>query len=235
VFGIKKNPFKQYIKNLLGFVPKDLSLYEQALAHRSMAGCAANMVKNTKANNERLEYLGDAVLSAVVADFLYRKYPYGDEGFLTNLRSKLVSREHLNKLSRKIGLDVYIKKNNINLNLSRSVNGDAFEALIGAMYLDKGYNVSRKVIIKRILGLYIDIDTLEKMDTNYKGRLLIWAQKYKKTIEYKVHQKLVVPNKQKQYVVQLFIDNQFVSEGCDFTIKGAEQHAAMYACEDLEL
>jgi ribonuclease-3 len=231
VFGRKKNPFKQYIKNLLGFVPNDLSLYEQALSHRSTTG---NDIKNVKPNNERLEYLGDAVLSAVVADFLYRKYPYGDEGFLTNLRSKLVSREHLNKLSRKIGLDVYIKKNNINLNLSRSVNGDAFEAFIGAMYLDKGYDFSYKIIIKRILGLYIDIDALEKMDTNYKGRILIWAQKYKKTIDYRVHQK-IVSNRQKQYVVQLFIDDKFVSEGCDFTIKGAEQHAAMGACEDLDL
>jgi ribonuclease-3 len=232
VFGRKKNPFKQYVKNLLGFVPKDLSLYEQALAHRSTT---SNVVNDIKPNNERLEYLGDAILSAIVADFLYRKYPYGDEGFLTNLRSKLVSREHLNKLSRKIGLDVYIKKNNINLNLSRSVNGDAFEAFIGAMYLDKGYDFSRKIIINRILGLYIDIDALEKMDTNYKGRLLIWAQRYKKILDYKVSTTEAVSRRQKQYVVQLFIDNKFVSEGCDFTIKGAEQHAAMYACEDLEL
>ncbi|MDR1181572.1 MAG: ribonuclease III, partial [Bacteroidales bacterium] len=125
MFGRKKDPFKQYIKNLLGFVPKDLSLYEQSLAHRSVTN---NTVKNVKINNERLEYLGDAILSAVVADFLYRKYPYADEGFLTNLRSKLVSRDHLNNLSRKIGLDVHIKKTNINLNLSRSVKGDAFEA-----------------------------------------------------------------------------------------------------------
>ncbi len=232
MFGREKDPFKQYIRNVLGFVPNDLSLYKQSLAHRSVTG---GDIEGIKSNNERLEYLGDAVLSAVVADFLYKKYPYANEGFLTNLRSKLVSRDHLNKLSRKIGLDVYIKKNNTNLSLSRSINGDAFEAFIGAMYLDKGYDFSRKIIIKRILGIYIDIDTLEKEDTNYKGKLLTWAQKNRKTIEYKVAQEVAVSHRQKQYIVHLFIDDKFASEGCDFTIKAAEQHAAMYACEDLEL
>jgi ribonuclease-3 len=232
VFGRKKDPFKQYIKNLLGFVPRDLALYEQALAHRSATN---NEGKSVRINNERLEYLGDAILSAVVADFLYRKYPNADEGFLTNLRSKLVSRDHLNNLSRKIGLDVHIKKTNINLNLSHSIKGDAFEAFIGAMYLDKGYNFSQKVIISRILGLYIDIDALEKIDTNYKGKLLIWAQKYKKKIEYKVSKRSPASQRQKQYVVQLFIDDEFVSEGCDSSIKRAEQHAAMCACENLHL
>lgn len=224
-----KNPFKQYIKNILGFMPKDIDLYEQALAHRSIKGTNEKF----KTNNERLEYLGDAVLSAVIADFLYKKYPNANEGFLTNLRSKLVNREHLNKLSQKIGLDVFIKKNNTNLSLSRSINGDAFEAFIGAIYLDKGYRFTRNVIINRIVGIYIDIDDMEKKDTNYKGRLLTWSQKSKRTLKYKVAQELKVSNRQKQYIVHLYIDDKYISEGCDFTIKGAEQHAAMYACEEL--
>jgi len=230
VFGRKKDPFKQYIKNILGFAPKNLSLYEQALAHRSIVGGGSGIVKY---NNERLEYLGDAVLSLIVADFLYKKYPCANEGFLTNLRSKLVSRDHLNKLSRKIGLDVFIKKNNTNLNLSRSISGDAFEAFIGAIYLNKGYKFSRKVLIKRIFGLYVDIDALEKEDTNYKGKLLTWAQKNRRSIEYRVNQQVLISPRQKQYIVHLFVDDKFTSEGCDFTIKAAEQHAAMYACEDL--
>jgi len=230
VLGKKnKNPFKQYIKNILGFMPKDIDLYEQALAHRSIKGTNEKF----KTNNERLEYLGDAVLSAVIADFLYKKYPNANEGFLTNLRSKLVNREHLNKLSQKIGLDVFIKKNNTNLSLSRSINGDAFEAFIGAIYLDKGYRFTRNVIINRIVGIYIDIDDMEKKDTNYKGRLLTWSQKSKRTLKYKVAQELKVSNRQKQYIVHLYIDDKYISEGCDFTIKGAEQHAAMYACEEL--
>jgi len=210
-------------------MPKDIDLYEQALAHRSIKGTNEKF----KTNNERLEYLGDAVLSAVIADFLYKKYPNANEGFLTNLRSKLVNREHLNKLSQKIGLDVFIKKNNTNLSLSRSINGDAFEAFIGAIYLDKGYRFTRNVIINRIVGIYIDIDDMEKKDTNYKGRLLTWSQKSKRTLKYKVAQELKVSNRQKQYIVHLYIDDKYISEGCDFTIKGAEQHAAMYACEEL--
>ena len=228
----KEDPLKEYIKNIFGFTPRDLSLYKQALAHRSVSGSENKIVKY---NNERLEYLGDAILSAIVADFLYKKYPCANEGFLTNLRSKLVSRDHLNKLSRKIGLDVYIRKNNTDLNLSRSISGDAFEAFIGAIYLNKGYNFSRKVIIKRIFGIYVDIDALEKEDTNYKGKLLTWAQKTRRTIEYKVNQQVPISQRQKQYIVHFFIDDKFVSEGCDFTIKAAEQHAAMYACEDLGL
>jgi ribonuclease-3 len=230
VLGIKKNPFKKYIKNVLGFTPKDLELYEQALAHRSMREADS---QGFKCNNERLEYLGDAVLSAVVADFLYKKYPRANEGFLTNLRSKLVNRDHLNKLSQKIGLDVFIKKNNTDLSLSRSVNGDAFEAFIGAIYLDKGYRFTRDVIVKRLIGMYIDLEDLENKDTNYKGRILTWSQKNRRHIKYKVSQEIKTPRRQKQYVVHLFIDDKFASEGCDFTIKGAEQHAAMHACEEL--
>jgi len=233
VFGKKKNPFKQYIKNILGFSPNDLKIYEQSLLHRS---APKSNVEGNSPDNERLEYLGDAVLSAVVADYLYRKYPNADEGFLTNLRSKLVSRAHLNKLSRKIGLDTFIRMNNSNTNnLPRSVSGDAFEAFIGAMYIDKGYSFAYKIITRRIIGMYVDIDALEKEDTNYKGKLLNWAQRYKKELAYKVDTVLSENHRQKQYLVHLYIDNVFVSEGCDFTIKAAEQHAAMYACEEMEI
>ncbi|MDR1879215.1 MAG: ribonuclease III [Bacteroidales bacterium] len=232
MFGRKKNLLKQYIKNILGFTPVDLTLYEQSLAHRSVAGVIVNGMRK---NNERLEYLGDAVLSAIIADYLYKKYPYADEGFLTNLRSKLVSRNHLNKLSHKIGLDVHLKTNTNNLSFSQSINGDAFEAFIGAIYLDKGYRFTRKVIINRILKFYVDIDVLEKEDTNYKGKILNWSQKNKKKIEYKVIRELAEHHRQKQYVVHAFIDGKFVAEGCDFTIKAAEQQASMYACETLKI
>ena len=235
MFGKKKNPLKQYIKNVLGFSPNSLGLYEQSLLHRSVSKSKSETEGGIRYDNERLEYLGDAVLSAVVADYLYRKYPYADEGFLTNLRSKLVSRAHLNKLSRKIGLDVYIHKNNSGQNLPRSIPGDAFEAFIGAMYIDKGYSFAYKIITRRIIGMYVDIDTLEKEDTNYKGKLLNWAQRYKKVLAYKVETILTENQRQKQYLVHLYIDNVFVSEGCDFTIKGAEQHAAMSACEEMEI
>ena len=232
MFGKKKNPFKQYIKNVLGFSPKDISLYEQSLMHRSVP---KHEGEKSKLDNERLEYLGDAVLGAVVADFLYRKYPFAGEGFLTDLRSKLVSRSHLNKLSLKIGLDTYIRQNNSNPNLPRSITGDAFEAFIGAMYIDKGYSFAYKVITRRIIGIYVDIDSLAKENTNYKGKLLNWAQRYKKDITYKIDTLLSENRRQKQYLAHLYIDGVYTSEGCDYTIKAAEQHAAMHACEEMEL
>ncbi|MCL2132523.1 MAG: ribonuclease III [Lentimicrobiaceae bacterium] len=228
----KKNPFKEYIKNVLKYTPKDMVVYEQALLHRSVSGNGLNGVKT---NNERLEYLGDAVLSAIIADFLYKKYPFADEGFLTSLRSRIVSRSHLGKLAHKMGLDAYIKKNDQNSSLSRSISGDAFEAFVGAIFLDKGYLFARKIIVNLILDVYVDLNTIEKEDTNYKGRLLTWSQKRKRQAEYKVVKEVKERHAQKQYVVHLFVDGEFVSEGCSFNIKSAQQQAAMYACERLNI
>jgi len=232
IFNRKKNPLKEYIKNILKYTPKDIALYEQALLHRSISGCGLNGIKT---NNERLEYLGDAVLSAIIADFLYKKYPFADEGFLTNLRSKLVSRNHLNNLSRKMGLDAYVKKNGNTQNIPHSISGDAFEAFIGAIFLDKGYLFTRKIIVDLILNLYVDLDVIEKEDPNYKGKLLTWAQKRRKQIEYKVVKEIKSPHNPKQYVVNLFLDGDYISEGCSFNIKAAQQQAAMYACENLNV
>ena len=228
----RKNPLKEYIKNVLKYTPKNMVVYEQALMHRSMSECNQNGVKT---NNERLEYLGDAILSAVIADFLYKKYPFADEGFLTSLRSKLVSRAHLNKLSHKMGLDVFVKKNENQTSASHSISGNAFEAFIGAIFLDKGYLFTRKIIINLILEVYVDLNVIEKEDPNYKGRLLIWSQKNRRTVEYKVSKEITAPRTPKQYLVNLFIDGKQVSEGCSSNIKSAQQQAAMYACESLNI
>jgi len=226
----KKNPLKEYIKNVLKYEPKDMLVYEQALQHRSMPGCGRN---GSKTNNERLEYLGDAVLSAIIADFLYKKYPFADEGYLTNLRSRLVSRHHLGKLAHKMGLDVHIKKNDQNPSLSHSISGNAFEAFVAAIFLDKGYEFTRKIVINLILDIYVDLSVIEKEDTNYKGKLLNWAQKHRRQVEYKVAKEVKERRVQKQYIVHLFLDSDFISEGCSFNIKSAQQQAAMYACESL--
>jgi len=228
----KKNPLKEYIKNVLKYTPKDMLVYEQALLHRSISGSGLDGIKT---NNERLEYLGDAILSAVIADFLYKKYPFANEGFLTSLRSKLVSRNHLNKLSHKMGLDAFVKKNEHQSNVFHSINGDAFEAFIGAIFLDKGYMFTRKIIVNLVLEVYVDLKSIEKEDPNYKGRLLNWAQKHKREVEYKVVKEIKEPRSPKQYLVNLFIDGNFVSEGCSFNIKSAQQQAAMAACESLSI
>jgi ribonuclease-3 len=226
----KKSPLKEYIKNVLKYKPKDMLVYEQALLHRSLSGCGRNGIKT---NNERLEYLGDAILSAIVADFLYKKYPFANEGFLTNLRSRLVSRHHLGKLAHKMGLDAHVKKNDQNPSLSPSINGNAFEAFVGAIFLDKGYDFTKKVIINLILEIYVDLNEIEKEDTNYKGKLLNWAQKHRRQMEYKVAKEVKEPRRPKQYVVHLLLDEEFISEGCSYNIKSAQQQAAMSACENL--
>lgn len=220
---------QSYIKNTFGFKPNHYLLYKQAFIHKSMINDLGN-----DDNNERLEYLGDAVLNAIITEFLYKKYPFANEGFLSELRSRIVNANQLNKLSRKIGLDLFIKTNNCDLQICESIIGDVFESFIGAVYLDKGYECAKKLIIEKIINIYLDIDLIAKINTNYKGKLLAWSQKVKNKLEYKVSKEINNKNRN-QYIVQLFIEDQFVSEGCDYSIKAAEQHAAMLACEILEL
>lgn len=217
------------IKNLLGFYPRNIFLYKIALSHKSAPQI---WLKGQQINNERLEYLGDAVLSSVVADYLYRKFPYQNEGFLTEMRSRIVSRSRFNKLSLKMGLNKLIFQGNGSFSSSKSIYGDTFEALIGAIYLDKGYNYTKKIVIRRIIDVHLDVDEIEKTDTNFKSKILEYAQREKRPLEFKVLQELGEGHR-KQYVVELYIDNKPVSRGQDFSIKAAEQVAAEKACDEL--
>jgi ribonuclease-3 len=211
-----------YIKNTLGFYPGNIYLYRLAFRHKSVALKISNGVKHS---NERLEYLGDAVLGSVVADFLFKKFPYNDEGFLTGMRSKIVSRSSLNKLSYKLGLNKLIQSNGESKTQSRSINGDAFEALIGAIYLDKGYNFTKKIIINRIIKNHFDIEELVKLDVSAKSSLIEWVQKEKFSIEFNIVDEIGEGYK-KLYVVEIVIDNKPICKGQDFSIKGAEKLAS---------
>ena len=228
-------PFKQdkvlysAFKNLLGFYPRNIHLYKIALSHKSAPQV---WIKGQQVNNERLEYLGDAVLSSIVADYLYKKFPYQNEGFLTEMRSRIVSRNRFNKLSLKMGLNKLIFQGNGTYSSSKSIYGDTFEALIGAIYLDRGYNFTRKVVIRRIIDVHLDVDEIERTDTNFKSKILEYAQREKKQLEFKVVQELGEGHR-KQYLVELSLDGSPVSKGQDFSIKGAEQIAAEKACEEL--
>jgi ribonuclease III len=217
------------IKNLLGFYPRNIYLYKAALSHKSAPQV---WLKGQQVNNERLEYLGDAVLSSVVADYLYKKFPYQNEGFLTEMRSRIVSRSRFNKLALKMGLNKLIFQGNGNFTSSKSIFGDTFEALIGAIYLDKGYSFTRKTVIRRIIDVHLDVDEIERTDTNFKSRILEYAQREKRHLEFKVIQEIGEGHR-KQYLVELFLDNEPVSRGQDFSIKAAEQIAAEKACEEL--
>ena len=163
------------LRNLLGFTPNNLALYNLAFSHKASAEEHASGIK---LSNERLEYLGDAILGAVVADLLFKKFPFKEEGFLTEMRSRIVNREHLNKLAMKIGVDHFMANNNSVK--TRSVYGNAFEALIGAIYLDQGYSVTQRFIIHRIIQHHVDMDELENLDANFKSKLINWAQRERK-------------------------------------------------------
>jgi len=175
-----------------------------------------------------MEYLGDAVLSSVIADFLFHKYPLKDEGFLTEMRSKIVNRANLNQLSKKMGLDKMIQSEQENGSVYRSINGDAFEAIIGAIYIDRGYKFVRKVIINHIIACYMDIEALEKKESNFKSTLIELAQKEKKQVDFKVIEK-TGQGYQKQYVVGVYYDSKQIATGYGYSIKEAEQNGAANA------
>jgi ribonuclease-3 len=217
------------VKNLLGFYPCNIHLYKVALSHKSAPQV---WLKGQQVNNERLEYLGDAVLSSIVADYLYKKFPYQHEGFLTEMRSRIVSRSRFNKLALKMGLNNLIFQGNGTFTSSKSIFGDTFEALIGAIYLDQGYSFTRKIVIRRIIDVHLDVDEIERTDTNFKSRILEYSQREKLPLEFKVIQEIGEGHR-KQYLVELLLDHKPVSRGQDFSIKAAEQIAAEKACEEL--
>jgi len=230
VYFSRDKEFILSIKNIFGFCPGNVSLYKLAFLHKSVA----QEQNGHKVSNERLEYLGDAVLSSIVADFLFKKFPYKDEGFLTEMRSKLVSREQLNKLSRKLGLNQFIQSNQDSRSFYRSMQGDAFEAFLGALYIDKGYTFTKKVIINRIINVHFDIDELERTEVNFKSKLIEWSQKERKIIEFKVITE-VGQGCNKQYLVEVKVDENVCATGQDFSIKGAEKIAAEKAYSSLQI
>lgn len=226
----KEKDFYIKIKNILGFYPDNIFLYKLAFRHRSVS---IEINNGIKVSNERLEYLGDAILGAIVAEYLFKKFPIKGEGFLTEMRSKFVSREQLNKLSLKLGLDTLIQYNSDSNHYSKSALGDAFEALVAAIYLDKGYDFCKSVLINKIMLVYYDVEELISYQLNYKSKLLEWTQHNKKKLELKVLE-IPMKDKKKQYKITVFIDNKELASAIDFSIKGAEKTAAAKTWEILE-
>ena len=218
---------------MLGFVPGNLSLYRLAFRHKSVAQAVKKGVKNS---NERLEFLGDAVLGSVVAEVLFKLYPYEDEGFLTELRSKIVNRVNLNQLARRLGFEQLIQYDTRMVNSTRqsSLLGDAFEALVGAIYLDKGYDFTKNFLINHIIKSHIDIHKLEQTETNYKSKLIEWCQRHGKDITFEL-----IENEQgesnKLFTVQVMIDGDILGAGKEFNKKNAEKLAAERACDALSI
>ncbi len=216
------------LRNLLGFYPRNIAVYELAFSHRSMAKETAQGIS---LSNERLEFLGDAVLGAVVADMLFKRFPYRDEGFLTEMRSRIVSRENLKLLAIKIGINEFLQTD-AGPGTYRSMYGDAFEALIGAIYLDRGYGQAQKFILQRIIRHHVDLNEIEQTENNFKSRILNWGQKEKHTVVFEVVEE---DAKSRLIKIRLLVDQQEVATGTDFVKKKAEQIAAEAACKVLNL
>lgn len=208
------------LKTLVGFTPIHLSLFKLAFFHKS----TFNTRDYAIANNERLEFLGDAVLSTIVGEYLFKKYPNSDEGFLTKMRSKIVKRNSLDEIADKMGLDLFLANYN-QTRLSKSMLGNALEALVGAVYIEVGYEKTKQYVIRRILRRYLDIHELESFDDNYKSQLLEWCQKNGRNIEYKVVAKYK-SEKRDKFKVAVFVDGKKLGTADDFNKKSAEQLAS---------
>ncbi len=225
------SPNKQLVsqlEHLLGFTPNHLPYYQLALMHRSK-------LEEIAQNNERLEFLGDAILGSVIADYLFKKYPYQSEGYLTEMRSRIVRRETLNNLALRMGLQKIVQYNENDKGLSRShIFGNALEALIGAVYLDQGFPRTKSFILKQMLKPYIDIDTLESRDTNFKNKLLSWSQKNNNNLSFET---ISEENEgtRKIFTIGIQLDGEIVATGTGYNKKEAGQVAAQNAIEKLGL
>ncbi len=221
------------IETIVGSKPLNLNLFRLAVQHSSIAKTGKNGVKES---NERLEYLGDAILGAVVADFLFTKYPFKDEGFLTEIRSRIVNRESLNTLGKRIGLNQLVEYDNTQQNkLShKSLYGDTLEALVGAVYLDRGFNFCQSFILEKLILPYYDLRIIVESDTNFKSQLIEWAQKENKEILFEIIS-IKTEGRHKEFTAEIIIDNDKMAQGFGHSKKKAEQDAAKKTLQEMGL
>ncbi|WP_299108636.1 ribonuclease III [uncultured Winogradskyella sp.] len=213
------------LKEILGFKPKTKSFYIKAFTHRSM-----NLKDDlgNAVNYERLEFVGDAMLSSVIAAYLFEQVPHGDEGYLTKMRSKVVSREHLNKLGEELRLIDLVQSRIPTSNFGDNIHGNLFEALVGAIYLDKGYNTCEKFIFRSVINPHVDIEMLEGKVISYKSLLIEWCQKEKNTFDYQVYED-TGNDELKHFSVKLTINDKVVSKARATSKKKAEEKASKRA------
>ncbi len=219
------------IKNIAGISPSNLELYRLATVHSSIA---RENGTGFKESNERLEYLGDAVLGAAVADFLFKKFPYKSEGFLTEIRSRLVNRESLNLLARKIGIGNIVQYDQKNAHLQQVILGNTLEAIVGAIYLDKGYLRTKKFVIDKLITPNYDLQDLINSNSNYKSRIIEWAQREGKEVKFDIVNVKKGKN-HKEFTAVVLVDGESCGTGFGNSKKKAEQDAAFKTCEMLNL
>jgi ribonuclease-3 len=222
--------FSRQLKRILGFRPRNFKLYQLAFVHKSASQFIFN---DTKVNNERLEFLGDAILDSMVAEYLFRRFPDKEEGFLTQTRSKLVNRDNLNHLAIKLGIgEMIISK--MSRDNHKSVYGDTLEALIGALYLDKGYERTKKIVLERIIQSDININRLLNTEIDFKSRVIEWGQKNKKSVSFTSFEEIEEQSNTPVFITHLFVVDDVVGRGSGFSKKESEQNAARQALQILE-
>ncbi len=221
-FG-KDKRFYAAIDDMFGFIPNNIELYKLALIHKS---ASITMEDGSQVNNERLEYLGDAVIESVTSDYLFIEFPDKNEGFLTQLRSKMVSRQTLNEVAKRIGLDDYVISHTSNNVSQKHIYGDAFEAMMGAIYLDQGYDFVNRLLINKIFVDYIKVDNLTEAETDFKSRLIEWCQKNHHQIHFSTHNDKNFSSSHPSFYSKVLIDNIEVGYGVGDSKKEAEQRAA---------
>lgn len=221
----KDGNFFFQLSKILDYKPKNKELYIKAFTHRSL-----NLKDNkgNALNYERLEFVGDAMLSAVIASYLFEKVPHGDEGYLTKMRSKVVSREHLNELGKELKLIDLVESKIPTSNFGNNIHGNLFESLVGAIFLDKGYKQCAKFIFKRVIKPHVDIETLEGKVISYKSLLIEWCQKEKKAFNYNVYED-TGNDDLKHFSVKLSIDDKVISKARATSKKKAEEKASRRA------
>ncbi len=217
--------------SILGFYPRNISLYEQALLHKSSS---IKSEKGRPLNNERLEFLGDAILDAIVADIVYKKFEGKKEGFLTNTRSKIVQRETLNKLAVEIGLDKLIKYSTRTSSHNSYMSGNAFEALVGAIYMDRGYNVCKYFIEVKIIKRFIDLDKVAKKEVNFKSKLIEWTQKNKVTASFELIEQFLDKESNPIFQSEILIEGLSAGTGIGYSKKESQQNAAKMALKKIQ-
>lgn len=228
---LPKREFSSRLKKILGFRPGNLKLYEIAFIHRS---ATFTMPDGKKVNNERLEYLGDAVLDAILSDYLFEKFPDATEGFMTKIRSRIVNRDILNQLAISMGINNILISNISSVQPTKNLYGDALEALIGSVFLDKGFRKTKKLFIRNVLNKYLNLEVIVNTDTDYKSLVFEWVQKHKSNLIFTYNEEYDFNRKKSVFSTILIIDKQEMGEGHGSSKKEAEQEAASQAWKRLK-
>jgi ribonuclease-3 len=228
IFSFRKSEFEKSVDMLIGYRSSKMVLFHTAFNHRSLK-------ENPSENNERMEFLGDAIISSVVAEYLFKKYPYKGEGFLTEMRSKMVNRQQLNHIAIQMGLKKMTRFNKLDGGLKSSqIFGNTLEALVGAIYLDKQYDFTKKWIIEKMIQPYLFMDELEQIDINIKNKIIGWALKQGKQIDFVLADESL-EGRRRLFTINIVIDGEVITSQKGFTKKDASQIAAQKAIEILQI